>query len=64
MTAQIFYPWPALTGVWVVLTVIFIVWWLVSQHRMEQIEHEMISDLAGRGDHLSQLLSEEVPMKT
>lgn len=64
MTAEILYPWPALTGVWVVLAVIFVVWWLVAQHRMEQIEHEMIGDLAGRGDRLSQLLHEEAPMKT
>jgi hypothetical protein len=34
-TLVTFYPWPATTGIWIVATIIFCVWWLMVRFRIE-----------------------------
>ena len=35
LTLVTFYPWPATTGIWIVATIIFCIWWLIVRFRIE-----------------------------
>jgi hypothetical protein len=35
LTLMTFYPWPATTGVWIVATIVFCIWWLIVRFRIE-----------------------------
>lgn len=30
-----FYPWPATRGIWIVVSIIFCIWWLIVRFRIE-----------------------------
>ncbi|WP_238228892.1 hypothetical protein [Methylorubrum aminovorans] len=59
MSWTILFPWPGLSGLWAAATLLLVLWWLIAQHRLEQVEHQAMDDLVGDGDGLRQLLDEE-----
>jgi hypothetical protein len=57
-TLVTFYPWPATTGIWIVATIIFCVWWLMVRFRIEA-KNELHLEEAISAPKLSALLEIE-----
>jgi hypothetical protein len=57
-TLVTFYAWPATTGIWIVATIIFCVWWLMVRFRIEA-KNELHLEEAISAPKLSALLEIE-----
>jgi hypothetical protein len=59
MDAYMTYPWPGLEGLWVAITVVVGLWWLIVQHKMEKLALGRTVEMTGTDDRLMVLLSKE-----
>ena len=59
MDTGITYPWPGLEGLWVAITVVVGLWWLIVQHKMEKLAIDVTVETIGTDDRLMVLLSKE-----